>query len=290
MESTPYMQDVILVDALISLGFLVLVLTVRFLLVRTVRRNVSLPAAVRRRWLVQIRNIAIFVLIAGLVFIWAHPLRTLAFSLVAMAVAIVLATKELILCFTGSALRGATDAYGIGDRVEIGEYRGDVIDQNWFATSLLETGPGRGPRQYTGRKLVIPNGLLLSTPVANETFLGRFSYSVLRVPLSIDEDWSRAETILLESARSHCGPFLSGARRHLEEVKKQQGIDTPSVEPRVVVEFPEPRRINLLLRFAAPAGDVGRIEQAILRHFVTEFYGENPAPSLPAGHLETGQG
>ncbi len=274
-----YTEKIILVDALGSVLLLAVTLFVRFLLARAVTRNESLPPAVRRRWLVQIRNVTILVLVAGLIFIWAHQLRTLALSLVAVAVAVVLATKELILCFTGSALRGATDAYGIGDRVEIGDSRGDVIDQNWFATTLLETGPGRGPRQYTGRKVMIPNSVLLTTPVANETFLGRFSFSVLTIPLSVEDDWPRAETILLETARTHCEPFLSGAKSHLEEVKERQGIDTPSVEPRVVVEIPEPRRVNLLLRFAAPAGSIGRIEQAILRRFVSEFYAGAAPPS-----------
>ncbi len=45
-------------------------------------------------------NTMVFVLLVGLVVIWAHELQAFGLSLVALAAALVLATKELILCWS----------------------------------------------------------------------------------------------------------------------------------------------------------------------------------------------
>jgi hypothetical protein len=66
-----------------------------------------------------VRNLSIAIVLFGLLSIWAEELRTLAVSLIAFAVAAVIATKELILCASGPLVRAAGDADGIGDRIEI---------------------------------------------------------------------------------------------------------------------------------------------------------------------------
>jgi len=88
--------------------------------------------------------------------------------LVAVAAALVLATKELILCWSGAALRVGGKVYSVGDRIQIAGHRGVVLDHDIFATKLLEIGPGQAAHLYTGRVTVFPNSLLLSNPLVKE--------------------------------------------------------------------------------------------------------------------------
>ena len=90
---------------LVSTAILFLaIILVRAVTARIIRK--ALPAGeLRRRWLVQSRNALILLLIFGLIFVWEAELRTLALSIVAVAIAFVVATKELILCVTGSILK-----------------------------------------------------------------------------------------------------------------------------------------------------------------------------------------
>lgn len=97
----------------------------------------------QRRWLVQTRNAFILLLMLGLIFIWGEALRTFALSIVAIAVAFVVATKELIVCVTGSIIKTGAGSFNIGDRIQVKDFRGDVIDQNILATTILEVGPGK---------------------------------------------------------------------------------------------------------------------------------------------------
>jgi small-conductance mechanosensitive channel len=265
LTSTPFIAG-----AISSVLLVIGVFFLRILVVRTVLRFENQSSDLRRRWIVNVRNASIFVLLLGLALIWAQELRTLAVSFIALAVALVIATKEFILCISGSVIRAGTQSYAVGDRIQIGEMRGDVIDQNIFATTLLEIGPGQVSHQYTGRAIVFPNSLLLNTPVVNETYTDEYVLHVFSIPLDDGDDWQKAEQILLEAANAECSSFLEEARRHMKRLEKH-GLDSPTVAPRVTLQIPEPGKINLLLRVPSPARRKGRLEQAILRRFLSTY-------------------
>jgi small-conductance mechanosensitive channel len=269
----------ILANSLISLVFLVAVVGLRMLVLRHVLHREEMTPEARRRWIVNSRNTVLMVLVVGLVFIWANELFTLAVSLVAIAAALVIATKELILCFSGAVLRAGSKAFSLGDLIEIGGIRGDVVDINVFAATLREVGPGKGSHQYTGRAVTIPNSLLLNSPLINHSYMGDYLVHIITVPWNLDNEWAQAEKLLLEAAVAECSPLLEEAQVHMKRLASQQGLEPISVEPRVSVEMPEPNRIHFLLRIPAPARRQSRLEQAILRRFLSEWARyKTPAP------------
>lgn len=271
-EWTPFFRKV-WPDVVAVLALLAAVVALRIILLRTLVDREGVPLEVRRRLAVQIRNILGLVFFVGLAFILANQLQTFAVSLVAIAVALVLATKELILCLSGTALRIGTNAYTIGDRIEINGVRGSVIDQTFLATTILEIGPGHVTSQYSGRAIVFPNSLLLAHPLINETYMKRYIVHVITIPLAVTDDWQRAERLLLQIADEVCAPFLEEAARHMKELEGKNWMDVPSVKPRISIQLPDPERINLLLRIPAPAHRTSRLEQAILRRFLLAFRG-----------------
>ena len=257
--------------AISSVLLIVTVLVVKKLLLRAVLRLDSRQPEVRRRWVVNIRNASLVGLLLGLIMIWAEPLHTLAVSFIALAVAGVIATKELILCVSGSVVRATSKSYAVGDRIEIAGKRGDVVNQNLFTTTLLEIGPGQSSHQYTGRAIVVPNSLLLNTPLINETFTHNYVLHVFCVPLISSDDWQRSEQLLLEAAQIECSPFIEQARMYMKNIESQHGLDSPTIAPRVTLQIPEPGKINLLLRIPTPSRRKGRLEQAILRRYLSEI-------------------
>jgi hypothetical protein len=107
----------IVLDGLKSVIMLIALLATRTLVVRWIARNSALSMESKRRWVVTTRNWIVFAFLIGLVIIWAHELQAFAVSLVALAAALVLATKELILCWSGAALRAVGKVYSVGDRI-----------------------------------------------------------------------------------------------------------------------------------------------------------------------------
>lgn len=253
-----------------TLILLVVVLIVRSLSTRFIRKSIQ-STELRRKWLVQSRNGIILLFILGLIMIWGEELRTLALSIVAIAVAFVVATKELILCVLGGLLKTGARSFDIGDRIQVKDFRGDVIDQNLLATTILEVGPGKLTHQRTGRMTVIPNAMFVSEPVINESFTHDYVLHVFTVPFKREENWKAAQEALLESANRHCKPYIEAVRTYMRRVSDRRGLESPSVDPRVTLQVPAAGEIHLVVRFPAKSGQRGYMEQAIL----ADVFGNN---------------
>jgi len=252
----------------ILLGIL---LVIRMVLHRAFLRGSHLVGETRKRRAGNIRNTLLILLMVGIILIWAPQLQTLVVSLLAIAVALAIATKELIDCISGNAVRMLNGVYSVGDRIELGGVRGNVVDVNLLSTTILEIGPGQTSHQYTGRAMTVPNSVLLRQTVTNESYSKDYRLHIITVPLGTNDDWREAERILLEAANVECQPFLEKAKQHMKKLEGKSWLDAPSIEPRVTFQLPEPGRINLLLRIPCPTRFPSRLEQAIIRRFLSQF-------------------
>ena len=265
----PHIDSSAVLDGLTSILLLLSLLILRTLIVRAIAKNPTLSMEAKRRWVVSVRNTMVFVLLVGLVVIWAHELQAFGLSLVALAAAFVLATKELILCWSGAALRVGGKIYSVGDRIQIAGHRGVVLDHDIFATKLLEIGPGQASHLYTGRVTVFPNSLLFTNALVKENPGQEYGLYILVIPLRDQDDWREAERHLLDAAKAECTPFMEEAGRQMKLLEQTNLLEAPSPEPRVTIQLSEPGRINLVLRFPAPDRGRSRVEQAILRRYLT---------------------
>ncbi|WP_167507447.1 mechanosensitive ion channel domain-containing protein [Marinobacter vulgaris] len=265
---------------LISTGLLLLaIIILRTLTARFIRRNVA-SSELRGRLLVNFRNGFLLLGILGVALIWGDQIRSLALSIVAIAVAFVVATKELILCVSGAILKSGAGSFNLGDRIQVKDFRGDVIDQTLLATTILEVGPGKTGHQRTGRMVVIPNALFVSEPVTNESFTDHWDFHVFTVPFKREDDWQAAQKALLEAANRHCRPYLESARKHMNKVGVLRGLEAPSVDPRVTIQAPVASEIHLTVRLPVKSGQRSYIEQAILSEVFasTDFFNQEPRP------------
>lgn len=265
---TNWDMGALLIGGVSSLVLIVVTWILRSIVARIIQRNERLSQELRRRWLVQVRNGAVVIILLGLVIIWANELRTVAVYVFAVAVATVIATKELIQCVTGSLMKTMTRSFDIGDRIEIGDFRGDVIDHNVLTTTVMEIGPDGMSHRLTGRSVTIPNSVFLSKAVINETFTDDYVLHVFAIPMKMEDDWEAAKDDLLKIAKQHSAAYIDEARRHFERLGKREGLYILSVEPHVTFSVPEAGDLHLVVRMAAPARQKGKIEQAILGSFL----------------------
>ena len=250
----------------VSILILVLIVAGRRVAVRTFE-NSGLPPERRNRFLVQSRNAAIALFLASVLVLWAQQLQTVALSLAAVAAALVIATKELILCVSGTFLRMSARTFRLGDRIEVTGIRGDVIDIGPLTTTLLEVGPEPSIHKLTGRAVVVPNSLFLTAAVVNETFTEEFVLHTTRVELDEQTPWREAETMLLDAANEVCERYVEDAQKNMERVEHKHGLEPPDVRPRVWVAT-RSGGVTLVLRYPAPIRARGQVEQSILRSYL----------------------
>lgn len=254
-------------NLVITLGLWVFAFIVRQFVVVTLRKRGLKPADLRKLMSTS-RDLVLVILIIGTATVWIDELKTFALSLVAVAAAIVIATKELIMGAAGTFLRTSSRSFEIGDRIEVTGVRGDVVDTNLFTTTILEIGPGHIGHQQTGRAVTIPNAVFLMQPVVNETFSDAFVLHTFEVPVARDDRWQEAENNLLLACTEAQAAYAADARTYFERRQVERGIESPSLDPKVLVRVDDPLQLTLIARLPVPARRKGRIEQTIVHRFL----------------------
>lgn len=264
LHDTPFITRLLSTVVLI-----VITLGIRGIIVRNLARQEELDANIRRRWIVTVRNATILMVVAIVVVIWLEQLRAVAATIVVVAAAIVVATKEFLLNILGYIYQSSTKFVAIGDRIEMDNIRGDVIDQGLLGLTLMEIGSGEKTHQYTGLTVHVPNSKYLTATIKNETRMwGNYVFHLITIPVSRNETWDTAEQALLRAGEESCKPYLETARHYMTSMARHQSLEPPTVEPRVHVQVAAPDRLNLVLRIPVPTRQRGRLEREVTHRYL----------------------
>ena len=236
------------------------------------RRHPHYSIEEKRRSLVLSRNLTLILTIFGLAVIWATQIQTLALSMFAVAAAIVVATKELIMCLSGSILRSVTKQYSVGDYIEVDGLRGRVVDINLLNTLMMQIGPNPLVGQLSGKTLSFPNSLLLNHSVRRDNILGDYVIHTVEIPVPIHFDSDVIVGRLKAVLEPLCQPYVPAIQRHLENVQAEKLFITPAAQPRVT-RVPHDDKVYLIIvRYASPVAKRLEIQQAVLDEFLRVQY------------------
>lgn len=213
----------------------------RWALVRAVRGSASILTDRQRWWISMVKNLATAALFAGLVAIWAGEIRAFALSIAAVAVAFVIATKELWLCMTGAVWRGASQAFSVGDWIDIGPHSGEVIEEDLLATVLQEVDPY--DFSITGRTIWVPNSLLLTAPVVNNSFHKRFIYFRFDIHAEPGGDAAGRRARIAHALDRRAESFGDLARRFAARIERTAGARLRDPAPHVSMHTTELAKI-----------------------------------------------
>jgi len=223
----------------------------------------------RRRILSNVKNGLFVLVVIGLFFIWAPALRTFALSLTAFAVAIIIATKELILCFSGAILKMASGSMRVGSWIEVGGLRGEVIDQNLMSTTIQELGSGTEAYEFTGKTVVLPNSLFLAAPVKNERFFKRYVIHSFSVILDIGTDPQPVIETMTETIKREMKDVEEVTRRYHALVQTRAGIEITGLEPTHRLTMTNEGRVKVSMTCFVPTRSAHAIERRAMEAALT---------------------
>ncbi len=260
-------------ELLTSAIFIAFLWSLQVLLIRMVRGKKEVLSKDQRRWVNLIKNGIIISTLLALVLIWAPQLQTFALSLTAFAVALVVATKEMILCVTGSLLRISTQPYKVGDWVTIDGVTGEVMDINAFSTRLEEIDVIGKTYGFTGKKVTMPNSKLFTAIVENQNFIKSFIFHDISVAVQF-QDMNPAElaTLMEEITEKHIAPSKEDAAKFSRRVSRKAGIDIPEPEPSYGFRTSELGHYVFLTKIFVPTRHADNIGVSISKEFLTRVY------------------
>ncbi len=251
-------EKVIATLLLVVLGLLASHLWARYL------ARGEMSAEKRRLHLVWARNIIWLAVLLIIISVWATTIAGFALSLAAVAGALLIVSKELVMCVHGYLYVSVVQPYKVGDVIEFGALRGRVIDIDMFATTLADLDASG---QQTGKVAEFPNGLLLTTPLKNISPTGAYLLHHIRMPVpeALAGDLDRIEAAALAAAERAIAPWRDEAIAHFRKVSEESFIALPSGRTKVSWDFSDPEHLVLVVRVACPSAERHPVEQAVFR-------------------------
>ncbi|MGB3457438.1 MAG: mechanosensitive ion channel family protein [Litorimonas sp.] len=246
-----------------TLTLLVIAVVARFVLIRMIKGRTETLSQSRRRWISIVQNMTILLGLLGLVYIWSPQLSTFALSLTAFAVAMVIATKEYLLCLMGGLYRTTASPFTVGDWIEVQNRRGEVLTEGILSTRLQELGDGPSRFDYTGRILSIPNSALLTQTVTNESYRKRYLHHRFAVTTDPGVDPVPVLADIRSRLPALCDDADKKAERYWSMVRQRTQTEIPSREPSVAVETTELGKIRFVVTVFCATTDAARIEDDI---------------------------
>jgi small-conductance mechanosensitive channel len=136
----------------------------------------------------------------------------------------------------------------VGDRVEINNVKGDVIDVGLLRTTVLEIGNWIGSEQATGRVVFFPNSFIFKNHFFNYSTGNPFIWDEIHIKVTYESDWKRAQEIIETVAQPVCKEFVEKAKASQAEVSRRFQINLGTLTPFVYVSLAE-TGIDLVLRY-----------------------------------------
>ncbi|MFT6071395.1 MAG: small-conductance mechanosensitive channel [Bacteriovoracaceae bacterium] len=199
--------------------------------------------------------------------LWFAQLQVFFVSIFAIAAAIVLAFKELIMCITGGVLVRSSKTFSVGHRIELQKLRGYVLERNLLTTKVLEIGPESNSQQTTGDVVTIPNSLMLSQAVKNESYFKGYSIKSFHYRVKAAAHIEDLEKILLNRAIEESSSYLDEAKKSISRFCEKEGFIIPSIEPRTKV-IVEDDKISVLVKLPVLNTEIANIEQNFNRLYI----------------------
>ncbi len=185
--------------------------------------------------------------------------------------------------------------FDVGDRIQIGDHRGDVIDVRIFQFTLMEIGNWVDADQSTGRVIHVPNGKVFQETQANYSKGFQHIWNEIPILVTFESDWKKAKQILTEIATKDAERLSKAAEEKVRIAARKFMIFYTHLSPVVYTSIadsgvlltvrylcePRKRRVteeqiaeDILERF-------GECDDVDFAYPTTRFY-DNPGEGKPA--------
>ena len=236
---SPWVQTNLFTSIIIILILWLLQTLVMSIVVRRVE-----DVRLRYRWRKTSKSVAAALGVVLVGRVWFEGIQSLATFLGLFAARLTIVLKDVVTAIAGWFFIIWRRPFNVGDRIQIGQHAGDVIDVRIFKFTLMEIGNWVDADQSTGRVLHIPNGLVLSEIVSNYSRGFQYIWNELPVLVTFESNWKKAKTILQEIVTKHAQHSSEVAQKHIQEASRRfmtfYSVLTPTVYTRLAwrkVEF-----------------------------------------------------
>jgi len=201
IQNIPYINSPFMIKLIESVALIIFIWLIKILIVKLINRNIN-DVKTQYHWRKLINSTIFIILIILVGRIWFKGAQSLVTYLGLLSAGVAIALKDVLANLAGWLYIISRRPFNVGDRVQIGKFAGDVIDQNFFEFTLLEIGNWVHADQSTGRLVHIPNGKIFSQDLANYDKGFKYLWNEIEIVLTFESNWQKAKIILLDIANN----------------------------------------------------------------------------------------
>jgi small-conductance mechanosensitive channel len=217
-----------------------------------------------------ITNTAVLVGVLVIARIWFSGLEHFVTFLGLLSAGIAIALRDPLVNMVAWIFIAWRKPFVVGDRIQIGNHAGDIIDIRLFQITLLEMGGWVAADQLTGRIIHIPNAKVFTDTQANYTKAFPFIWNEIPVLVTFESDWQRAKTLLRDIIGKHTAEQGEAARASFQEAARHFLIAISDIEPKVYTSV-QNSGVLLTIRYLCNPYQRRTSEQAVWEDILRTF-------------------
>jgi small-conductance mechanosensitive channel len=180
--------------------------------------------------------------------LWARDFTGLATYLGLLSAGLAIALQDPVANFAGWIFIVVRRPFGIGDRIQIGQHHGDVVDIRPFQVVMMEVGNWVKADQSTGRVIRFPNSMVFKNPVANYDEAFGYIWNELEVVVSGESDWRAAKEALVSIVEEHAEKLTPDVSKRIRVAADSLHIKFGKLTPVVWTSLAE-SGVRLTMRY-----------------------------------------
>lgn len=182
------------------------------------------------------------------------------------------ALQTPISSFIGWVYILARQPYRVGDRIEIGEARGDVIDVSYLDTTLWEIGGRHLSTDHpSGRVIKFPNTNVFNTPVFNYSWrLFPYVWNEVKVHIAYDSDLAFVSATMQKIAEEEMGELMMEKVKVFKDLLARTPVDHLEVRerPSVVFRVSDNTWLEAIVRYLVEPRSAGTVRNRLTQKIV----------------------
>lgn len=226
----------------------------------------------------RIRKTSLYVVFAiGFILIgrlWFVGFGSIATFLGLLTAGIAIALKDPLTNLAGWAFILGRKPFVVGDRIQIGDVAGDVIDLRVFQFTLMEIGNWIDADQSTGRIIHVPNGKVFTEWQANYCTGFEFIWNEVSVLVTFESNWKKAKEILSRIVTARAEHLSESAEKQVKEASRRFLIFYTKLTP-IVYTSVRDSGVLLTMRYLCDPRKRRISEHEIWEDILTEFANNN---------------
>lgn len=255
---------------LTSLVLLVILHYIKKGILRLIKRRSSRRGEDRRNQINILEQLGNAFIIILLMMVWSSEIQTLAISIAAFMVAIVLATREFIQCFMGFIYYLGARPFRVGDWIQMNNVIGEVVEMDWAKTALLEV--DAETFNYTGKHVYVPNSQLVTQTVRNLNFMRRYRLHSFEI---VNEPTVNAYSLLPAfhaRAQAHCEYFRDVAERYKGLIERHLEQEFIRIDPEVEIKTNELAKVVVKVSLFCPTAEAHELEHKMCSDWLSLWF------------------